>query len=118
MARNPLQRLLPLAGSSAASNLSRSSSDDSATLQAKIPQSQPMQRSRESQSSDSDSEADDCYCSVSPPSNDELTFDLVSVKSSSKPHAPLETLHSPLRPGDHALIRMCPGYVLYFIGVA
>lgn len=82
-------------------------------------QSQPMQRSTESQLSDTESDL-----TASPSSDGELVFESASSTtcSSSSPlptHIPPEGLHSPLRPSDPALLRMSHfSHVSHSLGIA
>ena len=120
MTRNAFQRLVSLKGpGSAVSKLTRATTCEAAPRHSKMPQSQPMQRSTETQLSDSESEG-----TSSPPSDEELAFESASstAYSSTSPlptHIPPEGLHSPPKPNDPALLRTSQfAHVSYILVVA
>src|SRR5579859_1649379 len=103
MIGNHLQRLFPLVStSSARSKTNRTPSTSMAPRPARMPQSQPMQRSVGTHVSDSESSSPG-----SPPSDDDLIFESVtSTHAHPQPlltHLP-DTLHNPLNSSDPTLL--------------
>ena len=105
MIGNHLQRLFPLVGtSSARSKTNRTSSTNTAPQPARIPQSQPMQRSVGTHVSDSESSSPET------PSDDDLVFES-ATSTYSFPREPLlthlpDSLHNPIPSGDPTLLGM------------